>query len=295
VKPANTVCRAAAGDCDEAEMCAGTSGSFSCPVDALKASSHVCRPGIGACDIEETCDGKFPDCPVDIYLPDGTVCDATTKGVCDEIDKCSGASPFCVDKFKPAGEVCRPADSDVAGSCDVEEQCSGFTFACPADAGESSIGMTFKCANDIFLAGGLDDLDLISGKNNNKYFAGDGACNIGANKKTTTFPSEVGSEALIGEGCAPALCPNNRGLSNMVWGTCELDADNKWRWACGGKLETGRESEPLCPAGISSTIDRRSDDPSDSDIDADAALAEESLLHAKAAVEQARRAQPRPA
>jgi hypothetical protein len=107
--------------------------------------------------------------------------------------------------------------------------------------------MTYKCANGIFYAGGLDPLDLTAGRNGNKYFAGDLACNIGANKNTELFADP---DALTAEGCAPALCPNNRGLSNMVWGTCELNAAGAWRWVCGGKLENGITTKPLCPDGI---------------------------------------------
>ena len=242
-KDAGSACRAAAGMCDEPEVCTGN--SLECPADALKGHTFTCRDEHGSCDVAETCDGVSPDCPNDVFRAEGTVCDATIKGLCDLEDTCTGSSPFCFDEIKPAGFVCRPQDiSD--GSCDVDENCDGNNVACPVDVGLTSFGMTYKCANDIFLAGGLDESDLMAGKNSNKYFAGDSACNIGANKKTTLYEGTAG---LTFEGCAPALCPNNRGLSNMVWGTCQLNANNEWRWACGGKLENGPVTEPLCPAG----------------------------------------------
>src|SRR5258706_6571949 len=46
-EPASTVCRAAAGVCDPAEFCTGTSGT--CPADALASSSTVCRGAVAAC------------------------------------------------------------------------------------------------------------------------------------------------------------------------------------------------------------------------------------------------------
>src|SRR6184192_4251903 len=49
------VCRAAAGDCDVAETCTGT--STACPADAKSPAGTVCRASAGACDAVETCDG----------------------------------------------------------------------------------------------------------------------------------------------------------------------------------------------------------------------------------------------
>ena len=60
-----TVCREAAGDCDVAETCDGTSDA--CPADEL-ATGDVCRPAAAGnpCDIAETCAGDSPDCPPDV-------------------------------------------------------------------------------------------------------------------------------------------------------------------------------------------------------------------------------------
>src|SRR6266516_1942038 len=44
------VCRPAAGACDVAEACTGTSAT--CPADAK--STAVCRPAAGACDVAES-------------------------------------------------------------------------------------------------------------------------------------------------------------------------------------------------------------------------------------------------
>src|SRR5207247_6595512 len=65
-----TVCRAAAGVCDVAESCTGSSAT--CPADAK--STAVCRPAAGPCDAAESCDGVSNACPADGFVAAGTVC-----------------------------------------------------------------------------------------------------------------------------------------------------------------------------------------------------------------------------
>ncbi|TMA53501.1 MAG: hypothetical protein E6J75_15275, partial [Deltaproteobacteria bacterium] len=152
-EPATTVCRAAAGPCDAAEFCTGTSAQ--CPVDALKPATFecrpaagacdaaelctghdaacpadakrtsVCRPASGACDVAETCDGTHDDCPADGFQTAGTVCRAAA-GVCDAVESCTGSSAACPADVKKT-DVCRPA----AGACDAEERCDGSHDTCP--------------------------------------------------------------------------------------------------------------------------------------------------------------------
>ena len=66
-KPAATVCRASAGQCDEAETCTGNSAS--CPNDGFKSSSTICRDAVGQCDAAETCTGSSKSCPRTVRLP----------------------------------------------------------------------------------------------------------------------------------------------------------------------------------------------------------------------------------
>ena len=66
--PGGTECRAAAGDCDEAEVCDGS--NFTCPEDGIKQSGTVCRPSIGGCDLPENCNGETKDCPKEDYDTD---------------------------------------------------------------------------------------------------------------------------------------------------------------------------------------------------------------------------------
>jgi hypothetical protein len=75
------VCRAAAGVCDVAESCDGSTDT--CPADILASTATVCRPAAGTCDLPEHCDGTGPLCPVDSGFRDS---DADT--VCDALDNC---------------------------------------------------------------------------------------------------------------------------------------------------------------------------------------------------------------
>ena len=40
----------------------------------FKSSTTVCRPADGSCDVEELCTGQAVDCPEDLYLQDGSLC-----------------------------------------------------------------------------------------------------------------------------------------------------------------------------------------------------------------------------
>src|SRR5205823_5940686 len=127
---AGAVCRAAAGPCDVAETCTGT--STACPADAFKPSSTVCRASAGECDPAENCPGNGPSCPADAKQPAGTACT-------DDGNPCSRnaddeTNDACQHPAGNAGAVCRAA----AGPCDVAETCTGTSTACPFPARRSS-------------------------------------------------------------------------------------------------------------------------------------------------------------
>ncbi|WP_438039111.1 MYXO-CTERM sorting domain-containing protein [Sorangium sp. So ce128] len=125
---ANTECRAAAGGCDAAEVCDGT--SVECPADAKLAAGTQCRASAGACDVAEVCDGSTGACPADTKLAAGTQCRASA-GVCDVAEVCDGNTGACpADTKLAAGTQCRAS----AGACDVAEACDGSAGACPPDA-----------------------------------------------------------------------------------------------------------------------------------------------------------------
>ena len=70
-KAANTVCRAASGNCDIEDKCDGVSSG--CP-DVVAASSVVCRASAGVCDVAETCNGTAKSCPGDGFQISTIVC-----------------------------------------------------------------------------------------------------------------------------------------------------------------------------------------------------------------------------
>lgn len=125
-------CRPAAGACDVAELCDGT--STACPPDAFVAASTVCAPALDVCDVAEACTGTSAVCPVDRFASAAVLCRASA-GTCDVAERCTGASASCPsDVTAPAGTVCR----DAIGLCDVAETCSGTDILCPTDARASA-------------------------------------------------------------------------------------------------------------------------------------------------------------
>jgi len=92
VCPDITVCRAAAGVCDQVEY---YDSSGACPDDQLYGSNIVCRRewdpfnvSDAACNPPEYCDGQNVDCPDDVTLNVGDVCRAS--GECEAGYKCYG-------------------------------------------------------------------------------------------------------------------------------------------------------------------------------------------------------------
>ena len=119
-----------AGICDVAEFCNGIGNN--CPPDGFANLFTVCRPSAGVCDLQENCTGSGPNCPADAKRPNTFVCRGSA-GVCDVAETCDGSSDACpADALEPNGTVCRAA----AGVCDVAENCDGSNPSCPADAVE---------------------------------------------------------------------------------------------------------------------------------------------------------------
>lgn len=126
-RPPDTLCRARSGACDVAELCTGTTPH--CPADAFALASFVCRPSSAPCDLEETCTGKAPTCPTDRFLPPETVC-RHSRGPCDVAESCTGSAPHCpADVLLSSSAICREAH----GVCDTEERCTGSSASCPED------------------------------------------------------------------------------------------------------------------------------------------------------------------
>ena len=73
-------------------------------------------------------------CPTDAFQSATFVCRPEVAGDCDIAENCTGSSPDCPpDLFQPATHACRPAPNDPT-SCDVSEFCSGADAICPPDA-----------------------------------------------------------------------------------------------------------------------------------------------------------------
>ncbi len=127
IRPARTSCRAATGACDRAEACNGSSKD--CPADGVRTTTTVCRVAAGPCDVAETCDGIGKDCGPDFFAAPDLLC-RTASGECDVEESCSGTSAACPgEAVKAGGTLCRKP----LGECDVAELCDGTGKECPAD------------------------------------------------------------------------------------------------------------------------------------------------------------------
>src|SRR5207248_5180040 len=92
-----------------------------------KAATVECRAAAGVCDVAESCTGSSAACPADSFKPNNTAC--TDDGnVCTK-DICNSSSATCTHPAGNAGTVCRAA----AGDCDVAESCDGTSTSCPTD------------------------------------------------------------------------------------------------------------------------------------------------------------------
>jgi cysteine-rich repeat protein len=129
-----TVCRPATGGvCDAAENCTGSSAA--CPSDGFLGASTTCRPGAGVCDVAEVCNGTGPNCPANAFASSTTPC-RPAAGVCDNAENCTGSGAACpANAFKSSSTVCRGS----AGVCDLDESCTGSSAACPSDAKSSAV------------------------------------------------------------------------------------------------------------------------------------------------------------
>ena len=133
----DTACGGGApGDCQACSVAAGAAVDGTC---GPRAAGTVCRAAAGACDVAETCTGSSAACPADRLASAGAVC-RTAAGRCDAAETCTGSSAACpADRLEPAGEVCRPA----AGPCDLVETCTGSAGACPANRFKPDLSLCF--------------------------------------------------------------------------------------------------------------------------------------------------------
>src|SRR2546429_43722 len=135
---AGAACRAAAGECDLAETCTGTSAT--CPTnDVKKASALGCTDDRNPCTLDQ-CDGTSNACQHPAGNA-GATCRAVA-GPCDVAETCTGTSTTCpANGFLSASTVCRTATNE----CDMAETCTGTSATCPTDLFKSS---TTPCTDD---------------------------------------------------------------------------------------------------------------------------------------------------
>src|SRR2546422_10691326 len=124
-QPAGTECRAAAGDCDVAATCDG-SGDV-CPANTFKPATTTCRPAVDECDAAEFCTGTSAHCPTDGKQPPGTVC--IDDGNPCSLDQCDGTHDACQHPAGNGGALCYAGSGDV---CDPDQFCTGLSTTCPA-------------------------------------------------------------------------------------------------------------------------------------------------------------------
>src|SRR5206468_444132 len=115
------VCRAAAGVCDVAETCTGT--STACPANTFLPSSTACRAAANECDVVENCTGTSASCPNNSFKSSTTAC--TDDGNPCSTDLCAGTSATCVHAAGNAGAGC-PDD----GNPCTADVCSGTSTTC---------------------------------------------------------------------------------------------------------------------------------------------------------------------
>lgn len=105
----------------------GTAGSC-CKTDCTFANAGTtCRGAAGECDLAESCTGSSAICPGDVLRPNGASC--SSDGNPCTVDQCNGVSTACQHPAGNPGVTCRGS----VGVCDVAEACTGSSTTCPID------------------------------------------------------------------------------------------------------------------------------------------------------------------
>jgi hypothetical protein len=120
------LCRAANGECDNAEFCFGGR----CPTDVFKSNSNTCGGSPRECENQARCTGSSPNCPAHSPKGTNTPCgpQPPSDPTCALRQNCDGSGGGCPSgfRFKSNGAVCKAANGD----CDVDDTCDGSTQNC---------------------------------------------------------------------------------------------------------------------------------------------------------------------
>ncbi|HEY3354144.1 MAG TPA: RHS repeat-associated core domain-containing protein [Polyangia bacterium] len=146
--PADTICRASAGDCDLVEKCDGVSSY--CPADAVVAAGTQCRAAASECDMPAVCSGKSGICPSNPHHRAGVPCNE--DGIACTRDECDGAGQ-CAHPAKLVGEPCDDSGNlcTRSGTCSSDGSCTGGSALTCASA--DSCHTAGSCDHDTGICG----------------------------------------------------------------------------------------------------------------------------------------------
>ncbi|WP_245767251.1 choice-of-anchor A family protein [Stigmatella erecta] len=241
-------CRSAAGACDVAEFCTGSSAA--CPMDAKKPASAECRGAEGACDVAEHCTGSSNDCPVDGYASSTTQCRGA-EGECDVAEYCPGSGASCPANGVQASGVACTADSNACTSdvCDGAGGCGHPLLPAGTACGSGQVcNAAGQCLNGCWIDGAYHAAGA------SHPGAACQVCNPGAStiawslKPATTVCRASAGECDVAEYCTgtSASCPVD-GFQGA--GTaCSSDDNVCTRDVCNGAGSCGH---PALPSGTS--------------------------------------------
>ena len=93
----------------------------------IKQAKSTCRKKESICDLEEDCNGITADCPIDLYLKDGTSCSGNgTKGNCAS-KYCTSPNQQCLDAYPSSTGACSGFGSnDCKLSCGSSGSCAQY-------------------------------------------------------------------------------------------------------------------------------------------------------------------------
>src|SRR5438874_1477397 len=104
-KSAGTACTPDTNPCT-LDQCNGTSNSCQHPAGHAGA---VCRAAAGACDVAETCTGTSTTCPTNMIKANGTPCPDESNPCTNDV--CNGTDTTCHHPNWPAGTSCENSDN----------------------------------------------------------------------------------------------------------------------------------------------------------------------------------------
>jgi hypothetical protein len=120
-----TTCRAAAGECDQAETCTGSSAT--CPGNSFRSAGTQCTDSSPTDCSDAQCNGAGACNQTQGFESSGTACGSTLDDDCTNPDTCNSTGT-CLSNHASSGVQC--ADTDTT-NCD-DAQCNG-TGTCVQD------------------------------------------------------------------------------------------------------------------------------------------------------------------